>query len=103
MKTTKRTLGGLLREIRQQRDLGIKKVAPALGVDYTYLSKLENDRAKPSDDLIDRIANYFGCDKDLLYVAADKIPEDVMDVIRRYPKKTLQYLRNLNRDDDKSR
>ena len=90
--------GGLLRELRRQKNLGIKKAARELGVNYTYLSKLENDKALPSEELIERIVNHFGGDRDLLYVAANKVQDDVMEAIRRNPKETLNYLRSLAED-----
>jgi transcriptional regulator with XRE-family HTH domain len=98
----KPTFGQVLRQLRQERDLGIKRIAPALNVNYTYLSKIENDKATPSDELIERIAGYFGCDRDTLYLAADKVPQDALDAIKRYPRESLEYLRNLSQDVDKS-
>jgi len=95
MVAKRRSLGKLLRQLREEHEIGIKKLAPELGVNYTYLSKLENNKARPSDQLIERIANYFNCDRDMLYVAADKVPHDAMEVIRRYPRESLQYLRSL--------
>lgn len=90
------TFGQLLRRLRQERRVGIKSLGPDLGVNYTYLSKLENDRGVPSDELIDRIAAYFKCDRDKLYLAADKVPSDAMEAIRRRPDEALRYLRRLN-------
>ena len=95
------TFGKLLRRLRREQDVGIKKVGPDLGVSYTYLSKLENDKARPSDELIERIASYFGCDKDMLYIAADKVPLDAMEALRRHPKESLEYLRSLAKDGPK--
>jgi HTH-type transcriptional regulator, competence development regulator len=96
------TMGGrvvrfsqLLRELRRERQLGIKKLAPELKVNYTYLSKLENERAVPSDELIERVAAYFNYDPDKLYLAAKKIPKDAVEAIRLNPEVTLPYLRKL--------
>jgi transcriptional regulator with XRE-family HTH domain len=90
--------GSFIRELRQQQKLGIKTVAREIGVNYTYLSKLENNKAKPSEDLVERIASYFGCDRDMLYVAAEKIPQDAIDAIRLRPREALSYLRTLLQD-----
>lgn len=93
------SFGSVLRRLRRDRDLGIKQLAPELGVNYTYLSKLENDKSIPSEDLIDRIAEYFHEDRDRLYIAADKIPTTVLDALKRNPDQVLKYLRSLEKDD----
>jgi transcriptional regulator with XRE-family HTH domain len=95
--------GELLKQLRQENELGIKRLAPELGVDYSYLSKLENNKASPSDELIERVARYFNYDKDLLYISADKIPLDAMEAIRERPQEVLRYLRGLSRIDRKRR
>lgn len=88
--------GRMLRQLRLERNLGIKKLAPELGVNYTYLSKLENEKANPSADLIKRIAEFFGCDVDELFLAANKLPQDVIEAIRERPEVTLPYLRRIS-------
>ena len=35
--------GRILRRLRKESEIGIKGLAPRLGVSYSYLSKLEND------------------------------------------------------------
>jgi len=89
------TFGKVLRQLRQQRRVGIKQLAPELGINYTYISKLENNRATPSDKLIERIADYFGCDKNMLYIKADKVPMDAREAILHHPEETLKFLRIL--------
>ena len=95
--------GSLLRDLRHKQKVGIKQVARDLGVNYTYLSKLENEKSKPSQDLVEKIARYFDCDKDLLCIAADRIPEDAMEAIRRRPEEALTFLRHLLKDDNSKR
>jgi transcriptional regulator with XRE-family HTH domain len=102
-KAVSMAFGNLLRELRQKQKVGIKQVARDLGVNYTYLSKLENEKAKPSQHFVEKIADYFGCDKDLLCIAADKIPEDAMEAIRRQPAEALKFLRQLLQDDNNKR
>lgn len=87
--------GQLLRQLRKERQLGIKKLAPDLDVNYTYLSKLENDKAIPSEELVRRIARYFDYDADKLLLAADRVPGDAIAIIRRRPDLTLRYLRRV--------
>ena len=78
-------------------------MAPKLGVNYSYLSKLENDKAMPSARFIKRVARYFGCDEDSLYVAADKVPPDAMEAIKQRPTEAMRYLRSLRRVEYRKR
>jgi transcriptional regulator with XRE-family HTH domain len=68
-------------------------VAPQLGITYTYLSKLENDEKKPSQELIERIANYYGENSDRLLVAAGHVPAEVLAILQSEPEKALAFLR----------
>jgi transcriptional regulator with XRE-family HTH domain len=86
-------LGKTIRTLRARTGLGIKQVAPRLGITYTYLSKLENDEKKPSQELIERIANYYGQDSDRLLVAAGRVPADVLAILQSEPEKALAFLR----------
>lgn len=87
------SFGSVMREMRYQKGMGIKKLAPELGVDYTYISRIENNQALPSENVIEKLAEYFGQDKDELMILADRIPCDVMEILRRNPKKALQLIR----------
>lgn len=87
------TFGSIVRELRRRHGLGIKKLAPELDLDYTYLSRLENDKAGPSRKVIERISKYFNYDEDELMVLADKIPEDIRQILRGNPREVLDYLR----------
>ncbi len=85
--------GVLLRNLRHQRGIGIKQLAPALGVSYTYLSKLEHNQVRPSRDLIVRVAQYFDYDQNRLLLAAEKVPLDVIEILRRHPDEAIALLR----------
>lgn len=87
------SLGSKIRELRYQRGIGIKKLAPELGVDYSYLSRLENEKAVPSAKIIDRLSEYFDQNKDELMLLADKVPKDVMQILREHPREALALLR----------
>lgn len=82
-----------LKSLRKGKGIGIKPLAEELSVNYTYLSKIENDKANPSKETIKRIANYFNVDADELMILADKIPDDIERILRENPKEAIQYLR----------
>lgn len=87
------TFGFLLRKLREREGIGIKKLAPDLKVSYTYLSKLENNKVLPSEDVVGRIAEYFDYNRDSLLLAADKIPDDVLRILKSNPEETIRFLR----------
>ncbi len=93
--------GNLLRHLRRKEGIGIKKLAPRLNVNYTYLSKLENNKVIPSKDVIERIAHYFRYDLDELLISADKIPEDIRRILRENPQETAEFLRRRFGDSSK--
>lgn len=52
-------LGEKLRELRRSRDLTQPELAELLGIEQSYLSKLENGKYLPSSDVFDRILAVF--------------------------------------------
>lgn len=87
------TFGSLMRMLRQQQGVGIKRLASDLDVDYTYISRIENGKATPSEKVINKFSDYFRYDKDELMILADKIPEDIKRILRENPREALAYLR----------
>ena len=87
------TFGNLLRKLRYQQDIGIKKLAAEINVDYAYLSRIENDKIKPSERAIDRISRYFNYNRDELMILGDKIPDDIKVILKENPEEALSYLR----------
>lgn len=49
-----------LRRIRKARNLTLKKVADALGVDPANLSRIERGAQQASPELAERISGYYG-------------------------------------------
>ena len=85
--------GALLRSLRYRDGLGIKKLAPGLGVTHGYLSKLENTEAQPSEELLERVAAYFNYDSGEIFLSAGRVPPDVVEILRNNPHEALDYLR----------
>lgn len=90
---SKITLGSRIRALRleaklSQRDLA-DRVAKRLkeddrgGFDFTYLSKIENDRLVPSAAVILALAAELRGDSDELLALAGKAPADVGDMLKK--------------------
>lgn len=85
--------GDILRELRAKEGVGIKRLAPDLGVSYSYISKLESNQVRPSEEFVERVAHYFHYDRDRLLLAAGKIPPDILAILREHPEDAIQFLR----------
>ena len=90
---SKTTLGSRIRALRleakrSQRDLA-DRVAKRLkeddrgGFDFTYLSKIENDRLVPSAAVILALAAELKGNSDELLALAGKAPADVGDMLKK--------------------
>ena len=80
------TLGALVRRVRKEAGLTQKTVADAVGIDFTYLSKIENNRLKfpPSNTTLARIAELTRCDPLALIAAAGKPVKVPANELARY-------------------
>jgi len=97
----KNSFGEKLRNLRKKRGEGIKVLAKSLNVNYTYLSKIENNKATPSEEFIEKIAQVFNYDGEELKIMAGKIPEDVSRILRENPREAIAHLRSLFGDKTK--
>jgi transcriptional regulator with XRE-family HTH domain len=70
------TFGQRIRELRKSRGLTQRALAETAGVDFTYLSKIENDRLEhtPSIRTIQELAQALEVDELELMELANKVP-----------------------------
>lgn len=72
------TFGKVLQRIRRSKDMTQREVAKKIDMDFSYFSRLENDRfdSKPTRETIDKIADALNCnesERDELMGAAGRI------------------------------
>ena len=82
------TFGKTLERIRRSKGMTQREVATTIGMDFSYFSRLENDRfdSKPTRETIDKIANALNCTEDersQLLNAAGRIDEELEQATRR--------------------
>jgi transcriptional regulator with XRE-family HTH domain len=79
LRTMEVTFGLKLRELRQAKGLTLRALAEAAGVDFTYLSKMENDKVGylPGADTIRDLASTLGVDAIELLQLAKKLPPEL--------------------------
>lgn len=68
------TFGQVIRQLRIEKRLSLRELATRVGIDFTYLSKVENGKADPpSDDVINRMSWELGYDSEQLLALAAKV------------------------------
>ena len=96
------TFGKKIRELRKAKGLGQRAVATEVGINFTYLSKIENDKvdfaAFPSEETIRKLASVLKADLDQLLLMAEKIPDQIRQRVLQRPDAFLI----LAKLDDKS-
>ncbi|MFC1662400.1 helix-turn-helix domain-containing protein [Gemmatimonadota bacterium] len=93
--------GGFVRGLRESRRKGdsaysLRKVAARIGVQPSYLSKVERGEvAPPSEATILRLAGVLGVDGDVLLAMAGKISTELKRVIQQRPQLFGELIREL--------
>ena len=91
MKT--KTFGQTLKEMRRSKGVTQRQLAAAVGVDFSYISKVENDRMPPpAADTIVKICEKLGVPPDELLAMTGKIPTPIKESISENPA-AQQFLR----------
>ena len=95
------TFGKFIRTTREKRfkadrSYSVRQVAQRIGVEPSYLSKIERDQvAPPSEATIGRLAEELGEDADLLLAMAGKVSSDLRNIILQRPQLFAELLRQL--------
>ena len=75
------TFGKRVRELRHAKEWTLRDLAEKVGVGFTYLSRVENERMNfgdyPSDALIHRLADALEADEEELLILAKRVPAPV--------------------------
>jgi transcriptional regulator with XRE-family HTH domain len=81
--------GEQIRELRKGKGLSQRALGELVGVSFTYISKVENEKLDfgdyPSEDLIRKLAKALEADEAELYLLAEKIPEDIRRRVMERP------------------
>jgi HTH-type transcriptional regulator, competence development regulator len=108
--------GRRLRDLRKQKKISQRDLATQVGIDFTYLSKIEGGRlAPPSEEVIQHLAQVLDADENELINLAGKVPKDLKAVLeespqavellrvlseRKLPNETYRQMLNLARGSD---
>jgi transcriptional regulator with XRE-family HTH domain len=79
----------------------VRQVAARIGVQPSYLSKVEREEvAPPSEATIRRLARVLDVDTDVLLALAGKVSGDLMEAIRRRPVLFAELIRQVREMPD---
>ena len=94
------------REAKQEREgnaFSLRKVAERVGVEPSYLSKIERGlEPRPSEQTTRALAEALGEDPDALLAMAGKVSQDLQDIIRKRPRLFAELIRELKNMPDQS-
>lgn len=72
------TFGKRIKRLRRELELTQREVASSLGIDFTYLSKLENDRGEPpGEETVRKLAGVLHVEAEELLALAGKVPPEL--------------------------
>lgn len=81
---------------RTDRSYSVRQVADRIGVEPSYLSKVERGlTAPPSEETIVRLARELDTDADVLLALAGKVSTDLLAAIRRRPQLFGELIREM--------
>lgn len=66
-----RKLGDLIKNARIKKDLSLRKAAGEMGFSAMYLSQIESGRNIPSDEILHKLADFYGFDFFTLLIASN--------------------------------
>jgi transcriptional regulator with XRE-family HTH domain len=88
------TFGQKLRALRRTKGITQRELAKRVGIDFSYISKLENDRLPPpAADTVVKICKVLSVAPDELLAATGKIPSQIQQSIGFSPA-AIQFLRS---------
>jgi HTH-type transcriptional regulator, competence development regulator len=91
----------LLRRIRSERGESVREVARRVGVDPSYISRVERGEKVASPAFRQRLAQNYDLPSDDVELASGGVPPDIADILRRHPE-VLAELRQRYRPDGQS-
>lgn len=94
--------GEILKCERTRRKWTLRELAKRVGSNYSYISQLESGLGRPSEDLVNRIADAFSLTEEereiLLFVARD-VHLQIREIRDKYPHVAPKYFREAARVD----
>jgi len=94
--------GQLIRQARKELKFSQRELAKLLEIDFTYLSKLENNRADyaPKEDVIRGLAIHLQLNEEELIFLAGRIPQQEEDLLKEHYKDMPALFRRMRENPE---
>ena len=86
------TIGQTIRERRVALGLSLRSAAKSLGVNPSYLSRVESDKAAPSGRLLTSLADLLRYPAEELILVAGRLPPSLREAVEKDPRRTVSAL-----------
>ena len=88
------TLGEKIKELREEKSIGIRELGRRTNVTGMHISNLEKGKVNASPELVSKIAATLEANTDELLHLADRVDPLVVDVIQKNPIAVPSFLRS---------
>ena len=94
--------GELIRQARKNKGYSQRELAKLIGQDFTYLSKLENNRANyaPKEEIIRNLARQLDLDEEELIYLAGRFPHQEEDLLKQHYKNMPILFRRIRENPE---
>ncbi len=95
--------GTTVRELREAKQISLRKFAEKVGVSPTFQSKMERDEfPPPSVETVKRMAQHLEVDADWLLGLAGKVSADLPEIVQKRPELMATFLRTASKLSNES-
>lgn len=100
--THNQTLGNTIKQSRKAKNYSQRELAKLVEIDFTYLSKIENDRTDypPKEQVLRAIARQLDIDEDELIFLSGRIPQDNKEFVKQHYDKMPVLFRRLRENPE---
>lgn len=80
-------LGEYIKSERKAKKITQRELASKIGVDFSYISKIESGETKtPSDGILEKISKILDLDAEVLMLLSNRLPDEIREKIETNPK-----------------
>jgi transcriptional regulator with XRE-family HTH domain len=87
--------GQHIRDLREAKSLSVRQVAAQLGLESSYLSKIEHGERLPSEAVLEALAALLGANPHILLAMTGRISKAFQEALRRHPEEFTVLLEKL--------
>jgi transcriptional regulator with XRE-family HTH domain len=75
------SFGARLKQARNRKEMTQEQVASRIGIDFTTISKYENDKSQPDNEILQKLAKLYGVSIDWLLSGSMKNQEEKVNLL----------------------